>query len=282
MKKTKYKRVYIFALLAAVLLFAQGCGKETNTEPIYIIGFEELDAEGLASWRPEGTSLDSVDGMDSSEVSEDSVGTDEPETEETADSGESAEDEMTGLSQLENLSQHELLELFKKGEIPAYCRETEENAEQIYINPFYITNMFDGKEAVVMYAQLDDDEEEELVIKGPYGGEYLDTKDGVVYVMAYGQGTACELSYAEYDGKVWLVYSDTTHGGRVCYQLFRMDDAGTIVEEFSLDKFYWDYPKEPDGPNTVYEYSDEQISKEEYDEILSQIKITSTFKWYGE
>ena len=50
MKRNTYKRVYIIALLAAVLLVS-GCGKEADAEPVQVIGFDELDTEGIACWR---------------------------------------------------------------------------------------------------------------------------------------------------------------------------------------------------------------------------------------
>ncbi len=189
---------------------------------------------------------------------------------------------VSGGYRLEKLKQGDLLNLFMQGEIPAYRRETDDNGIPYYESPFYVTEMYSGVELKYEYTQLDNDEDDELVIEGPYGGEYLDARDGTVYVMACGQGTAIVLSYAEYDGRKWLVYSDTTHGGRTCYTFFRVDDTGAVVEEFTLNKFYWDYPQEPDGPNTVYEYNDEPISKEEYNAILEQIEITKTSWWYGE
>ena len=190
--------------------------------------------------------------------------------------------EVAGGYRLEKLEQGDLLRLFMDGEIPAYDRETDDNGIPFYESPFYVAEIYSGVEIKYKYTQLDDDEDYELVIQGPYGGIYLDARNGTVYVMACGQGTGCVLSYAEYDGLKWLVYSDTTHSGRKCYHFYRMDYTGAVVEEFTLNKFYWDYPQEPDGPNTVYEYNDEPISKEEYNAILEQIEITKTSWWYGE
>ena len=67
MKTFCVRRAYIIAL-AAVLLFAQGCGKEKDTEPVQVIGFDQLDTEGIASWRPEN--LDMNSDNDNSTVAE--------------------------------------------------------------------------------------------------------------------------------------------------------------------------------------------------------------------
>ena len=50
MKRNIYKRVFIIALLAAVLLVF-GCSKGADAEPVHIIGFDELETESIASWR---------------------------------------------------------------------------------------------------------------------------------------------------------------------------------------------------------------------------------------
>ena len=67
MRRSTYKkRAYIIVLLASVLLLAQGCGKETEAQPVQVIGFDELDAEGLASWRQEESYVDSDGEADGS------------------------------------------------------------------------------------------------------------------------------------------------------------------------------------------------------------------------
>ena len=91
MRRSTYKkRAYIIVLLVSVLLLAQGCGKETEAQPVQVIGFDELDAEGLASWRQEQSYVDSDEEADGSE---DVVDMDEPET---------GEEEGTGIGTEEN------------------------------------------------------------------------------------------------------------------------------------------------------------------------------------
>ena len=189
--------------------------------------------------------------------------------------------ELVGCYRLEYLNQEELLELFEQGEIPAQRLKIENGVKQIYGDPFYITDMYPGyPHPETARADLDGDQNAELIVKGYYGGTYFDAGYGMVYSIADGEGTAQVLSYAYYNDEVWLVKSDTTHGGRVCYWFYRVDHTGAVVEEFTLHKFFWETPSEPDGPDTVYEYNDEEITKEEYDSILKSIEFHYTSSWY--
>jgi hypothetical protein len=75
----------------------------------------------------------------------------------------------------------------------------------------------DGKESTFMFSDLpqdpyewdsysieplgvdlDNDGDEELILKGPYGGMYIDVRDDKVYVLAEGEGTTGELSYTSF------------------------------------------------------------------------------------
>ena len=170
---------------------------------------------------------------------------------------------------------------FLNGEIPAWDTEMDFVSPPVYENSFYVSDRYEDREILGRkWANLDADEDMELIIQGPYGGTYFDARDGGVYVMASGGGTAVMLSYAEYDNKTWLVISDTTHGGRCMYHFYRMDANGSVAEEFELNKLFWENPSEPDGPDTVYECGGEEITKEEYDNILKEIDFYYTEQWY--
>lgn len=173
-----------------------------------------------------------------------------------------------------------LLYKFLDGEIPAWDSQKSFVFPEGYDNSFYINDRYEGREIMARWANLDEDEDMELIIKGPYGGTYFDARDGGVYVMASGCGTAATLSYARYDNKIWLVVSDVTHAGRRMYHFYRMDANGSVAEEFELNKLFWENPSEPDGPDTVYEYGGEEITKEEYDIIFNEIEFYHTEQWY--
>lgn len=168
----------------------------------------------------------------------------------------------------------ELLDLFIEGELVAtYPDDMRE--------PFYITDLpIDVADDWYSYSigdrvDLDNDGEKELILSGPYGGIYLDARDGQVWVLAYGDGTADMLDYTTFDGQTWIVHSDVTHAGRENYAFTLYDGEGRVVDRFRLSKEYWEYPNEPDGPNTVYTYWDEEISREEYEKLLAKVFGTS-------
>ncbi len=118
---------------------------------------------------------------------------------------------------------------------------------------------------------LDNDGENELILDGPYGGMYIDARDGKVYVLAAGEGTAGVLSYTDYDNATWIVHRDTSHMGRQIYWLTRYDGDGNIADEFHLGAEYWDSPDDKYDENSDFTYRDAKISMEEYETLLSEI-----------
>lgn len=172
----------------------------------------------------------------------------------------------------------ELLDAFLAGEIPAIYESGEE---------FVI--MFDDLEfdeegwdcfSVGEQVDLDNDGENEQILNGPYGGIYLDARNGKVYVLAQGEGTAGELFYTYYDDAVWIVHCDITHAGRQMYWLTRYDGNGNIVDSFQLSAEYWDSPDSQYDENSDFTYRDEKISMEEYEalreEILNKKNLTES------
>lgn len=111
----------------------------------------------------------------------------------------------------------------------------------------------------------------------------MDARNGKVYVLAEGEGTAGVLFYTNYDNAVWIAHSDTTHMGRQMYWLTRYDGDGNIVDHFQLSAEYWDSLDSQYDENSDFTYRDEKISMEEYealrDEILNGKNVTEL---YGE
>ena len=114
---------------------------------------------------------------------------------------------------------------------------------------------------------LDNDGEDELIINGPYGGMYLDCVDDRVVVFAEGDGTASNLSYVYYDNAYWIVYSDTTHGGRIVYMLTKYNGSQTVEDSFKLCAEFYDTEYE----NGDFYYRDEAITKEEFESLCKEI-----------
>lgn len=191
--------------------------------------------------------------------------------------------EVVELFRTAECESRELLDYFREGKIPAQYVSYENGIPEITGRQGFLIELYHtANPEIGRLANLDADSDYEMVVRGPYGGTYLDARNGKVYIIATGQGTANVISYAEYDEQNWIMESDTTHGGRQWYHLRRLDSDGTIIEEFTLAKYYWDNPGEPDGPDTVYEYNGEEITKFEYDRILGSLDIVKTSAWYYE
>ncbi|MDE5699422.1 MAG: hypothetical protein K2I96_18770 [Lachnospiraceae bacterium] len=163
----------------------------------------------------------------------------------------------------------ELLDEFLAGKIPAVYDVDDESA-------IMFDDLTFGEEDWCSYSvgervDLDNDGESEQIIKGPYGGMYLDARNGKVYVLAEGDGTSQTLSHANYDNAAWIVYSDTTHAGRQMYWLTRYDGDGNVVDEFQLSAEYWDSPDSRYDENSDFTYRDNKISMEEYEALRKEI-----------
>ena len=110
---------------------------------------------------------------------------------------------------------------------------------------------------------LDNDGNDELILNGPYGGMYIDASDDGVKVFATGDGTASNLSYTYCDNEIWIVHSDTMHGGRSYYKLQKYSGADNIVESVTLEMYY----SEDETAAKTYYYNGNEISQSEYDEL---------------
>lgn len=172
-------------------------------------------------------------------------------------------------------------------------KEAEENGPEELLDAFLASEIpavyEDRDDMVVMYDQLphdendweyysvgeridlDNDGENEQIVEGPYGGIYLDARDGKVYVLAEGEGTAGVLSYAEYDDATWIVHQDTSHAGRQMFWLSKYDGGGNIVDEFELGAQYWDSTEDKYDENSDFSCRDEKISMSEYEELRKGI-----------
>lgn len=168
----------------------------------------------------------------------------------------------------EKTDPEKLLDAFLASEIPAIYNTGKEvmfdqlsqNGEEIWLN-YSVGERID----------LDNDGENEQIINGPYGGLYLDARDQKVYVFAQGNGTALMLSYTNYDNAVWVVHSDTTHGGRQLFSLTRYDGGEKIVEELLLAAEYWDSPDGVYDENSDFTFGEEKISMEKYEALRKEL-----------
>lgn len=169
----------------------------------------------------------------------------------------------------------ELMNEFLNGNIMAYYTDVNRS-------PFYITDLPMDEEDFFCYSvgdrvDLDNDGELELILDGPYGGIYLDAREGAVYVLDEGLGTAEFLSYTNFDEQTWIVHSDTTHSGRYLYYFTRYERTGEVQDSFLLSQEFWETPDMPDGPDTVYTYRDKTISREEFMALKEKMLHAAAF-----
>ena len=120
------------------------------------------------------------------------------------------------------------------------------------------------------FVDLDNDNDNELILYGPYGGMYLDARDGKVYVLAQGEGTALVLGHAEYEGLTYIVHSDTSHAGRQIHLFDRYED-GVVVDSFDLSAQYWDNEFDYYDQDSEFTFNDEKITMEEYEALCKEI-----------
>ena len=131
---------------------------------------------------------------------------------------------------------------------------------------------------------LDNDGESELILNGPYGGMYLDARDGKVFVLAQGEGTAGELGYVEYEGKTYIYHCDVSHMGRQVYLFDCYDGSGNIVDSFDLSAEYYDSEFDYYNSDSDFTFRGQKITMEEFEKHAKEIldrptKVEMAEKW---
>lgn len=184
------------------------------------------------------------------------------------DEGVISEASVSDSASIESESE-ELLDAFLAGEIPANYDDGTDRVLMFDQLPYNEEDWYSY--SVGERIDLDNDGEDEQIIDGPNGGIYIDARDGKVYVLAEGEGTAGVLFYTNYDNAVWIVHCDTVHVGRQMYWLTKYDGDGEIVDEFKLSAEYWDSPDDQYDENSDFTYRDEKISMAEYEALKKEI-----------
>ena len=161
----------------------------------------------------------------------------------------------------------ELLDLFISGSINA-VDPTDSTST------FYITDLNMDSEEWDAYSvgekiDLDNDGENELILNGPYGGIYLDARDGQVYGFAAGEGEGFTLSYTYFKGAIWILYSNRMHQGYESYHMELFEGADNLVEEMNFNEELIDEDN-VEGPEKYY-LNGTEITYDEYLELSSEI-----------
>ena len=190
--------------------------------------------------------------------------------------GRAKEDEAAGNQQestqkIENtdseMTSEELLDLFINGSIDAVDSTD-------LTSMFNITELNMDSEEWDSYSigeriDLDNDEENELIICGPYGGIYLDARDNRVYVLAMGDGNANMLSYTYYSGYTWIMYSNCMNAGYEAYDMARYEGADNLISEISFSEELVEKNNLESGMK--YILNGNEISYDEYTAFCSKI-----------
>ena len=120
------------------------------------------------------------------------------------------------------------------------------------------------------YIDVDNDGENELHLYGPYGGKVLDVRDGEIYDLTEGEGTAGELCFGEYEGLTYICHRDVSHAGRQIH-LFDRYENGEIVESFELNAEYWENTFDSYDRDSDFTFKGEKITMTEYEALAKEI-----------
>ena len=167
-----------------------------------------------------------------------------------------------------------LFEAFLNGDIDAYCENEAGNGfDTVPIKSFDIDGGEWDSYSVYGYLDVDNDGEDELILKGPYGACFFDAKDDKVTLFARGEGTGITCLLAYYDNAYWIV---NAHAGADSddFVMRRYNGADTVVETI-----YFGTVTDENGNETYYRGDgageDVSITKEEYTELTNAIQPLS-------
>ena len=243
-----------------------------DTPPFYTV-FDHEDEDGLYVYHV----YESVTNDDESHIATIDWVTVDPKTgEATTLFGETFNIGDYAANDYEEGSPEYLFNQFLKGEIDAKVLNPLEPKEWGWdYEKIETVNINDLNEKHILWSfmeysegerlDLDNDGENELIIDGPYGGMYLDVIDGTLYVFAAARGNAGGLKYTYYDNAYWIVYHDTTHGGRCCYWLYKYEGADKLVDSMTLMGF-WNSEDDKE-----FTFNGESITEDDYNRIHDEI-----------
>ena len=219
---------------------------EEDIAVVTIFGQEWLDFAGLSEYKFYKTS--DVPNIDDSPANQQ-----ESNMQDAADTGLEA-------------TADELLDSFINGLADAV--DSEDSASTFSVSDLKLDSEEWDAYSIGEKVDLDNDGENELIINGPYGGIYLDARDGKVYEFAAGEGTVLILSYTYYNGAVWIMHSNTSSAGFEFYHMEKFEGADNLTAEMNFGEEF-----DPDNAEAGIKYilDGAEISYDEYTELCSKI-----------
>ncbi len=133
----------------------------------------------------------------------------------------------------------------------------------------YVKEDFDQDPAVYTYDVDEDGEDELLVNTFYYGFDIFDVRDGELYLLAWGDGTAAVCNVYAGDGHTYVGHSDFTHAGRQYLTLERYDGTGQVVETLEINAEYWDEEDDTYKEDSDFSYNGQKITMQEYEKYMN-------------
>ena len=167
----------------------------------------------------------------------------------------------------EKLTSDKLLDLFVNGSIDAV--DSKDMTSKYSIADFHIGSGEKNSYSIGEKMDLDNDGENELIIRGTYGGVYFDARDNKVYAFARGDGDANILSYTYYNGEIWILYSNRVNEGAESYHMEKYEGADNLVAKMNFSEKFADANNPKAGKK--YVVNGKEISSDEYAAFASKI-----------
>ncbi|MBO5032580.1 MAG: hypothetical protein J6K17_07195 [Oscillospiraceae bacterium] len=265
----KHKKIIILVCVLLITLSIVACGQAREDEIVnveeFAIGQQENNVQTVESTDSEIKEDKTVNQQGSNVQAVESL---ETKGDETIDVEESNTQESENIDS--EITADELFDLFINGSISAISSTD-------LTSTFYITDLnMDSEEwdsfSVGEREDIDNDGENELILRGPYGGMYLDARDGKVYEFAVGEGDGLVLSYVVYNGSTWVMYSNRKHTGYEAYHMEKFEGADNLVAEMNFNEELLD-ENNVEGEEK-YTLNGTEISYDEYYELCSKIFAT--------
>lgn len=246
------KIVKLFVGVIAASSILAGCGAQK--------GIKEAEAPNVPNVQETVNTAEVVESSSTEATNE------VAENETSAEASTSSSEEETTIADADSTT---LFDQFMAGEIDAIYYDYDGNEQTISAEDM----SFNGEEwdatKFFGYKDVDNDGEEELLLRGPYGFDLFDIQDGKLVLFARGEGAGATCLLASYEDKIWVVYAHA-YADEEYYNFDLYNGSETIEKSFGINA------ETDESGNTTYKYNNmngetNTITAEEFEEISSSI-----------